>query len=235
MKSRIFTAHVQHTRLKPVHHQLQYPLYVYCLDLDELAGLDQSLPLFGYNRFRPASIYDRDYLDDGPGSIREKLLRYLEPGGYAEDISLIFVVTSARYFYYIFNPVNFYYCFSKNGDLVCTAAEVNNTFGERHVYIPRLVGEKAADFPVRFTTPKEFHVSPFNDMTGMYEFIFADIRKELNIRLNLYRNNELVFYAELWGDPLPLTATNQAKILFKHPLLPSLTTVSYTHLRAHET
>jgi len=223
MKSRIFTAHVQHTRLKPVHHQLQYPLYVYCLDLDELAGLDQSLPLFGYNRFRPASIYDRDYLDDGPGSIREKLLRYLEPGGYAEDISLIFVVTSARYFYYIFNPVNFYYCFSKNGDLVCTAAEVNNTFGERHVYIPRLVGEKAADFPVRFTTPKEFHVSPFNDMTGMYEFIFADIRKELNIRLNLYRNNELVFYAELWGDPLPLTATNQAKILFKHPLLPSLT------------
>jgi cyclopropane-fatty-acyl-phospholipid synthase len=223
MKSRIFTARVQHTRLIPVRHQLQYSLYVYCLDLGELDKLDRSLPLFGYNRFRPASLYDRDYLDDGPGSIREKLLRYLEPGGYADDISSIFLITSARYFYYVFNPVSFYYCFSKKDELVCTVAEVNNTFGEGHVYIPRLVGETANRFPVRFTAPKEFHVSPFNDMSGTYEFIFADIRKELNIRLNLYRDNELVFYAELWGDPLPLTAANQAKILFKHPLLPSLT------------
>jgi cyclopropane-fatty-acyl-phospholipid synthase len=223
MKSRIYTARVQHTRLKPVRHQLQYPVYVYCFDLDELDALDRSLPLFGYNRFRPASLYDRDYLDAGPESIGEKLLRYLKPEGYADDVSSVFLVTSTRYFYYVFNPVSFYYCFSPQDDLVCTVAEVNNTFGERHVYIPRLMGKTATGFPVRFTAPKEFHVSPFNDMAGTYEFVFADIRKELNVRINLYRDDELVFYAELWGDPLPLTATNQAKILFKHPLIPSLT------------
>ncbi|TFG93074.1 MAG: DUF1365 family protein, partial [Syntrophobacterales bacterium] len=93
----------------------------------------------------------------------------------------------------------------------------------RHVYIPRRMDDTAAGFPLRFTAPKEFHVSPFNDMTGTYEFLFADIRKELRIRINLYRDNELVFYAELSGNPVPLTASNQAKILFKHPLIPHLT------------
>ena len=223
MKSCIFKGNVQHERLTPVIHRLQYPLYVYCFDLDELEELDRSLPLFGYNRFRPTSIYDEDYLDEGPGTIREKLLRFLEPEGYAGDIATVMLITSARYFHYVFNPVSFYYCFSREDTLVCTVAEVSNTFGERHVYIPKRTGDNPDEFPLRFIAPKEFHVSPFNDMTGTYEFVFADIRTELKVRINLYRDNELVFYGELSGDPLPLTASNQAKILFKHPLIPHLT------------
>ncbi|TFH39750.1 MAG: DUF1365 domain-containing protein, partial [Chrysiogenales bacterium] len=176
MKSCIFTGYVEHERLNPVQHRLHYPLYVYCFDLDELEELDRSLPLFGYNRFRLASVYDKDYLDEGHGTIREKLLRFLEPEGYADEVATIMLVTSARYFNYVFNPVSFYYCFSREGILVCTVVEVSNTFGERHVYIPRRMDDTAAGFPLRFTAPKEFHVSPFNDMTGTYEFLFADIR-----------------------------------------------------------
>lgn len=224
MKSQIFTGYVRHLRLKPVEHRLQYPLYVYAIDLDELEELDRALPLFGYNRFRPSSIYDRDYLDDRPGTLREKLFHFLEAEGwYTDSVSSVIIITSARYFNYVFNPVSFYYCFSDNGDLVCVVAEVSNTFGERHVYIPDKIGKDSLTFPLRFTTPKEFHVSPFNDISGTYEFIFADIRKELNIRLNLYRDNELAFYAELWGDPLPLTASNQLKTLARHPFIPHLT------------
>jgi len=223
MNSCLFTAYVQHTRLMPVWHRLQYPLYVYCLDLDELESLDRSLPLFGYNRFRPTSIHDRDYLDDRPGTIREKLLRFLEPKGYAGRVATVRMITSARYFNYVFNPVNFYYCFSAAGELVCMVAEVNNTFGERHVYIPHSLDPGSTAFPARFTAPKQFHVSPFNDLRGTYEFIFGDIRRELNIRLNLYRNKDLAFHAELWGNPLPLTAVNQLKLLLRHPLIPYLT------------
>ena len=43
MNSCLFTAYVQHTRLMPVWHRLQYPLYVYCLDLDELESLNPDL------------------------------------------------------------------------------------------------------------------------------------------------------------------------------------------------
>ena len=209
-------------RLKPVEHRFQYPLYVYAIDLDELKTLDSRLPLFGYNCFRPVSIHDRDYLDNGPGSIREKLFRFLKGGGCAERVSSIILITSARYFNYVFNPVSFYYCFSEDANLLCIVAEVNNTFGERHVYLPDKIDKDDYTFPVRFTTPKEFHVSPFNDISGIYEFIFSDIRKELNIRLNLHRDNELVFYAELWGDPLPLTASSHLKTLARHPFIPHL-------------
>jgi cyclopropane-fatty-acyl-phospholipid synthase len=223
MKSCIYTGYVKHERLKPVEHRLQYPLYVYCFDIDELEELDRSLPLFGYNRFRPSSIYDKDYLDDAAGTIRKKLLNLLEPEGYADNVATIMLITSARYFNYVFNPVSFYYCFSRDDTLVCTVAEVSNTFGERHVYIPSRTGDNVSGFPAHFIALKEFHVSPFNDMTGIYEFLFADIRKELKVRINLYRDNELAFYGELSGDPLPLTASNQAKILLKHPLIPHLT------------
>lgn len=223
MNSQIFMGYVTHKRLQPRVHELCYPLYVYAIDLDDMTELDGSLPLFGYNRLRPASIYDRDYLDERSGTIREKLLRFLEPRGYAAGIEKIILITSARYFYYVFNPVSFYYCFDDNGALVCAAAEVNNTFGEKHLYIPHAEDYEGSDFPHRFTAPKEFHVSPFNDMSGTYEFFFADIRKELNIRLNLYRKEELVFYAKLLGDAIPLTASNQAKILLTHPFIPYLT------------
>jgi len=223
MNSKIYIGQIQHTRLAPVRHQLQYPLYIYCFDLDELQDIDRSLPLFGYNRFRPASIYDSDYLDNRSGTIREKLDRFLAPFEYSERIKAVMLITSARYCNYVFNPVNFYYCFSADDELICTVAEVNNTFGERHVYIPRMNNGDTQGFPYRFTTRKEFHVSPFNDMAGMYEFIFSDIRKELNIRINLLRNGELTFYAELWGNPIPLTALNHAKTLLVHPLTPSLT------------
>ncbi len=223
MNSRIFIGQVKHERLKPVRHQLAYPLYVYCFDLDELTELDRTLPLFGYNRPRPASLYDRDYLDDSDGTVREKLTRFLEAEGYADAVTTVMLVTSARYFNYIFNPVSFYYCFSRRGDLVCVVAEVNNTFGERHVYIPRRTDKEGNGFPARFSAPKHFHVSPFNDMTGSYEFVFSDIRKELFIRINLYRDDELAFYAELWGTPVPLTASGHAKVLLSHPLIPHLT------------
>jgi len=223
MKSCIFKGHVQHERLKPVIHRLNYSLYVYCFDIDELDELDRALPLFGYNRLRPTSIYDEDYLNEEPGTIREKLLRVLASEGYTDDIATIMLVTSARYFNYVFNPVSFYYCFSSDNTLVCAVAEVSNTFGERHVYIPRRTGDNTDEFPLRFIAPKEFHVSPFNDLTGTYEFLLSDIRKDLKIRINLYRDNELVFYGELSGDPLPLTTSNQTRILFRHPLVPHLT------------
>ena len=63
MNSRLLKGFVKHERLVPVKHTLQYMLYLYCLDLDELEQLRQEVLFFGYNSFRPASIYDADYLD----------------------------------------------------------------------------------------------------------------------------------------------------------------------------
>ena len=77
MPSKIYQGFVAYERFYPVSHKFQYPVYCYGLDLDELPRIDQSVRFFGYNRRRPVSIHDRDYLDDRPGTIREKLTRIL--------------------------------------------------------------------------------------------------------------------------------------------------------------
>ncbi len=223
MKSCLFLGHVRHTRYQPVEHHLDYPLYIFAFHLHELAALDKNLLLFGYNRMRPFSVHDRDYLDDTDGTIREKLLRFLKAKPFVNEIKSIILITSPRYLHYVFNPVSFYYCYSSEEKLLYTVAEVNNTFGERHVYIPEESENDQKDYPVRFTAAKSFHVSPFNDMTGTYEFFFGDIRRDLDIRINLWRDNQIFFNAELKGDTIPLGNGNLFKLLIKHPLIPTLT------------
>jgi len=221
MNSVIYEGFVEHIRHRPVRHRLLYALYVYALDLDELSVLDKSLPLFGYNRFRPSAIYDADYLDASPGTLREKLLRFLAREGENGDIGRVILITSARYFNYVFNPVSFYYCYRTDGTRACIVAEVNNTFGERHVYIPRT--ETGGDEAARYYADKAFHVSPFNDMTGTYEFHFAPLTDDLDIRINLMKDSELFFEARLRGRAVPLTAATHRRVLLRHPLMPHLT------------
>jgi DUF1365 family protein len=128
MKSKIYSGFVEHTRYQPTYHSFQYPVYMYGLDLDELEQLDKKLPFFGYNRMRPASIHDADYLDQQPGSLREKLFRFL-PDPVKENVESVMLVTAARYFHYVFNPVSFYYCFDHLGEAIQVVVEVSNTFG----------------------------------------------------------------------------------------------------------
>lgn len=225
MNSVIYTGFVEHTRFIPVYHQLRYPLYVYGLDLDELEVLDKTLPFFGYNRFRPAAIHDTDYLDYGPGKIKDKLYAHLKREGLDTRIRRVVLITSARYFNHIFNPVSFYFCFSDADAPAAVVAEVNNTFGERHVYIPRPAepNDDNENGDRRFVAEKNFFVSPFNTLDGSYEFFFSPLSPEINIRINLIRSGEIAFKARLNGIPKPLTAGSHLAMMLRHPLTPHLT------------
>ncbi len=226
MNSKIYTGFVEHTRHLPVYHHFQYPVYMYALDLDELARLDKKLPFFGYNRMRPASIRDADYLDERPGAIREKLLDFL-PERQRARIASIMLITQARYFHYVFNPVCFYYCFDRSGEVVQVVVEVSNTYGERHVYLPETVrgapgGTSALEIQ-QYTAFKAFHVSPFNSMAGRYEFFFAPPNETLDVQINLVRDGDKIFEARLRGSGHPLTGGGHLAVLFRHPVSPHLT------------
>lgn len=223
MRSSLFYGDVQHTRYWPVEHRLGYPLYLFGIDLDDLGELENSLWLLGLNRSRPFALYDRDYLTEGEGSIRDKLLQILETEGIAGRVARIILVTSPRHFGRVFNPVSFYYVFDVEDELLCAAAEVNNTFGERHIYLLRRAEGDPGGYPARFTSPKAFHVSPFNDMEGSYEFTFGDIRDKLEVRIDLKRGEMLAFSAELKGRRMSLDNRTLLRMLLRHPLLPHLT------------
>ncbi|WP_300673585.1 DUF1365 family protein [Desulfoluna sp.] len=220
MNSSIVKGVVEHVRRTPVRHRFRYPLYLYAFDLDELAELDRRLPLFGYNRLRPVSLFDDRYLESGQGGLREKLFGYLKDQGCDARVEKVILITSPSYFNRIFNPVSFYYCLAADHSPVCLVAEVNNTFGDRHLYLLTDRQDGGTGFPVVYTAPKAFHVSPFNDMTGDYRFYVSAPGRNVNIQIHLIRDGEMVLSASFRGESLPLTPANQWMTLVKHPLMP---------------
>ncbi|GKT90857.1 cyclopropane-fatty-acyl-phospholipid synthase [Colletotrichum tofieldiae] len=78
-----------------------------------------------------------DYLDRGNGhlGLRGKLDAYLESqGADPAQYPRAYLVTAARFMGYHFNPVSFWYLYSKDEELTAMVLEVNNTFGERRMY-----------------------------------------------------------------------------------------------------
>lgn len=223
MKSKIYTGFVEHTRHLPVHHHFRYPVYMYGIDIDELALLDKKLPLFGYNRLRPASINDADYLEKRPGCIKEKLLDLLPEADRAQ-VATVMLVTSARYFNYVFNPVCFYYCFDRRGEVARLVAEVSNTYGERHVYLPKPADPGTSGPGIRkYSADKAFHVSPFNNMAGRYDFFCTPPGQTMDVDIHLVREGEKIFEARLRTSGRELTRAAHLRALLRHPVIPHLT------------
>lgn len=225
MNSSIVPARVEHTRHQPTAHHFQYGIYVYLLDLDELSALDRSVRFFGLNRRQVVSLFDRDYLQDAPGSIRDKLFSLLSGHGMAaSDVQQVLLVTSARYLNSVFNPVSFYFVFARDTTLACCVAEVNNTFGEKHVY-PLMEEDNPGQLPARYHAAKSFHVSPFFDRTGLYRFEFDDPRSRLWIQIQLEKEGQTVFEASLTqtAPARELNSRNLSATLLRHPLAARLT------------
>ena len=99
------------------------------------------------------------------------------PGRYP----LAYLITAPRFLGYSFNPVSFWYLYSKEMHLKAMILEVNNTFDERRMYFlkksqktGKVNGEdnNCINFTVKW--PKDFHVSPFNSRKGSYSLMAHD-------------------------------------------------------------
>ncbi|MFZ5565077.1 MAG: DUF1365 family protein [Thermodesulfobacteriota bacterium] len=218
MNSKILRADLYHRRYEPVSHEFHYPIYMYVIDLEDLADLDREVPLFGYNRRALVSLHDRDYLSDAGGSIRDKIRRLLEQEGLGKAVHAIYLVTAARYAGYIFNPVSFYYCLGPDGSVVCIVAEVNNTFGERHIYVLKDHLPAPEGFAASFKTAKRFHVSPFFQRQGEYEFFFSPVGETMDIRIHYNREGRPQLKTRLTGPCLPLTPRTLTMTVMQRPV-----------------
>ncbi|HTL49003.1 MAG TPA: DUF1365 family protein [Verrucomicrobiae bacterium] len=220
--SKIYTGQLMHTRLEPVKYRFDYPVYFYSFDLDELETLGRANPFFGHNRFNLVSLYDNDYLDRGPGALREKLRRYLAPEGLDEAVKKVELVTCARFLGYIFNPASFFYCYTETGSLACVVAQVNNTFGETHIYLTR-EPLPAKDGLARYAADKAFHVSPFFDRKGEYEFKYSPVSDTIEIQVNLKKDGRYVLVSQMTGRARPVTGANILKTVLAYPLTAVMT------------
>jgi cyclopropane-fatty-acyl-phospholipid synthase len=218
----IYEGDVFHSRVGSVNHSFKYPVYFYRFDVDQLSTLSQSVRPFSHNSWNVVSVYDRDYLDRSSLPLRSKVENWLEKAGSSFKPKRIELVSSARFFGYVFNPVSFFYCYDQTDSLSAILAEVSNTFGERHLYVasdlkPSEKGEFAPTFK------KLFHVSPFYARDGEYRFRFTRPDQNYFMRIDLYRDNQLALRGQMNGKALEFSGREILRTLARYPLTAALT------------
>ncbi len=166
MNSALYECTVMHRRLSPVRHEFVYRVFLFALDVDELPTIAAQVPLFGYNESAPYSFFDRDHFQMIPGgSARENAEAYLASQGITEKPARILLLTNARTFGYVFNPISIWYCYRADGSPLAAIAEVGNTFGEIKPYLVPVQGPLFSS-----RTVKHFYVSPFSTLDQHFDF-----------------------------------------------------------------
>lgn len=183
-----------HTRLIPKKHAFSYSYLLVGIPIG-LRGRVNSMLSVETERQAWFHIDSADFLDRGSSqlSLAEKLKRYLHTQGVTDrDYAFAYLVTAPRFLGYTFNPVSFWYLYDSDTRLKYMILEVNNTFGERRMYLLRPDDAKH-DSGVDIAAPaqsdpedttkklvfaetweKDFHVSPFNSRKGSYSLRATD-------------------------------------------------------------
>jgi cyclopropane-fatty-acyl-phospholipid synthase len=226
-RSKIAWGEVGHFRATPKQYGFSYPLFTFELDLDELESSSFWPLFFSYNRRALLSVRSSDYLG-GDGSLREKVERLLSVHGVSERPYRITLMTMPRFCGYIFNPVSFFACFDRDGRVLGLITQVNNTFGESHVY-PLVC--QPSEIPVTWRFTKEFFVSPFFDREGEYTVVLEAEGEKLGVLVELEREGVKAFSAYLRGAAQELTPGCIVRTLVRFPLA-SLLTMTRIHLHA---
>jgi DUF1365 family protein len=229
VRSCLYEGHVAHDRRTPIRNRFRYGVYMWLVDLDELAALDRRLWAFGANRRAVTTIRTRDHLGDPRRPIRANLDAYLRRHGVDLDGGRVLMLTNARVLGYVFNPLSVFYCHGPEGELRCVVAEVHNTHGERHCYLLH-PGERG-----RAQIDKQFYVSPFLTVDGRYHMTFAPPGDRLAVQMSLEQDGERVFAASLTGRRLPLTNRSLGRMLVRYPLMTAKVTalIHLQGLRLH--
>ena len=205
----IYRTSISHVRRTPLKNAFTYRNYSWFVDVDQLPRLPFLL--------RPLAVFKAgDHLGDPAASIRSNVERYLRTQGIEPDGGAIHMLTSARVFGYVFNPLTLFWCYRTSGELECVVAEVHNTYGERHCYLLR------TDAAGRAAVPKAFYVSPFNEVDGQYRMKLPAPGERLAVSIVLEREGHRPFVASMDGTRRPATLRNILAAAVAVPAAPLL-------------
>lgn len=229
--SAIYCGTIAHERFGSPAHRFSYPTFMFALRLEELEKTEGIPLLFGHNRRGVFSIRDVDYLGSSKDSLLRKIVGRLEDFGIVEAPHSVVLITMPALFGYVFNPVSFYLCLREDGIAYAIVIEVNNTFGETHLYPLVPVEEKPP--PVSFVFDKKFFVSPFFDVTGEYAVTVQALDNELAIEIDLIQDGIIKFHASLTGRRQPFSARSLLWTLCTFPVTAFLTMARIQKEAAH--
>jgi DUF1365 family protein len=217
----LLTARVMHARQRPRRHSFTYGVYYLCFSLSDIGDLPNRL--LSVDKWNLFSFYNRDHgpRDHGKrerGSLEQWMRAVLAEHEVSADGDIT-LLTLPRVLGYVFNPVSFWFCRDKAGGLRAVLSEVCNTFGERHCYLSLHDDRRPIEPQDWLKAKKLFHVSPFLDVTGHYEFRFACDDDKVNVIINYHDADGLMLATSLIGQRQPLTARTLATHFFRYPLI----------------
>lgn len=219
------TGVVRHRRLRPALHAFAYRTWFLLLPMRALRALPD--PHLARNRRGLASFHDADHGDGGPDALAWAEALLAREGVTGAD-GEIWLQTYPRVLGYAFKPVSFWYCHAADGALRAVLAEVNNTFGERHVY---LLDGPGLGFGRELTAHKVFHVSPFCAVAGQYRFRFMRTAERIVARIDHDDSHGALLQTSVSGTLAPYTPLALRAVLWAMPMM-TLAVIARIHWQA---
>ena len=181
---------VIHARTRPAKNAFSYGVFFMSLPLGRLAELQQTkVRGFGFNKRNLVSFYPRDVgprNSDDVAQLQAWVHKLLRDASVEPVDGEIVLQTFPRVLGYVFNPISIWTCYAKDGTLRAAICEVNNTFGERHNYIGAPLDGAAITSTMWLSARKLFHVSPFCDVVGTYQFRFEQTAASCKTQINFH-------------------------------------------------
>ena len=176
----------------------------------------QTPKLFSRNAGNLTSVWDSDHGGEpkqgrGVAWLREVLAKHNLPGG-----DFVLLLAQPRVLGHVFNPVSLWLCHDAAGDLRVVVAEVSNTFGDRHSYLCHRDDLAPITPQDRIAARKIFHVSPFQPVSGGYEFRFDINAERIGIWIDYTQGNGGLI-ATLTGPRAPLTDAAILRACLRRP------------------
>ena len=206
---------VMHARLFPKENKFRYGIYYLSLPLSQL----KTAPI-AYNHFAPLSFYDRDHGACDGTALESWARGILSDYGIDKANGDITLICMPRVLGYVFNPVSFWLCHDKNGNLRAVICEVHNTFGERHSYLCAHENQNIITAQDVLKGQKLFHVSPFLEREGHYTFRFDTRDNGFGAWIDFYDadgNKKLI--TSLSGKTVEMNKSTLRKAFWAHPLV----------------
>jgi len=247
MRSCLYECHVVHHRFAPKEHRFAYRIFMFGIDLDELAALARGVPLLSVNGPNLYSFREEDYLPTGEpvhnasgpaeagagGGLKERVLAFVRERGVDIPGGSVVLLTLPRVAGYLFNPVSFYFCCDKGGRPAAAIAEVTNTFREMKPYFlgPDSLNLSGAGTSFQSRIPKFFYVSPFSDVDVAFDFHLRMPDAGLAIRIDDFDADRRTLASALTGRRRPLTGLRLAQYSLIYPLV-TVKVIALIHLHA---
>lgn len=231
MELGLFPAEVMHKRYLPKVNQFQYGVYYLAFPLSKMHDMADGWR-FGVNRFGLLSFYEKDHGERDGSTLEPWVRKILKEHNVTEADGEILLVTMPRVLGYVFNPVSFFFCLDKKEQLRAVICEVNNTFGENHDYLCVLPGHQPMTKEDWIKADKLFHVSPFLEREGHYQFRFALHKKKIGIWIDYYNQEQKKqLITSLIGSVIPYNRRNTRKVFWNYPLV-TIKTIVLIHVQA---